>query len=115
TEAPHSPVLPLEAESMTIPLSRAVFATATVLALVAGAASREEEQNPTVIPGRVTSEKTGDAVAGATIAIEGTQIGTLAGTDGRYSLTVPAARTGNATVTARPLRFRLGRPKTTLS
>ncbi len=100
---------------MTIPLSRAVFAATAVLALIAGGAATAKAQNPTVIVGRVTSAKTGDAVAGATVAIEGTQIGVLAGADGRYTLTVPAARTGNATVTARLIGFRMGRQNITLS
>jgi TonB-linked SusC/RagA family outer membrane protein len=100
---------------MTIPLSRAVFAATAVLALIAGRAATAKAQNPTVIVGRVTSAKTGDAVAGATIAIEGTQIGVLAGSDGRYTLTVPAGRTGNATLTARLIGYRMGRQNITLS
>ena len=100
---------------MTIPLSRAVFVATAVVALFAGGAVRAKAQNATVIAGRVTSERTGDPVSGATIALEGTQIGTLAGTDGRYSLVVPAARTGNATVTARLIGFRMGRHNITLS
>lgn len=100
---------------MNNPLSRAVFAVAAGLAIVAGWAVGADAQNPTVLVGRVTSEKTGDPVSGATIAIEGTQIGALAGTDGRYSLSVPAARTGNATVTARLIGFRMGRHNITLS
>jgi len=100
---------------MIIPLSRALFAGTAVLALVAGVPARAEAQNATVISGRVTSAKTGEPVSGATVALEGTQIGTLAGADGRYSLNVPAGRTGNATVTARLIGFRMARENITLS
>jgi TonB-linked SusC/RagA family outer membrane protein len=100
---------------MIIPLCRALFAGTAVLALVAGGAARAAAQNATVIDGRITSARTGEPVPGAAVAIEGTQIGTIAGTDGRYSLTVPAARTGNATLTARLIGFRMGRQNVTLS
>ena len=100
---------------MTIPLSRAVFATTAFLSLIGGGAATARAQNPTVIVGRVTHAKGGEPVAGATVAIEGTQLGALAGSDGRYSLTVPASRTGNATVTARLIGFRMARENITLS
>jgi TonB-linked SusC/RagA family outer membrane protein len=100
---------------MNNPLSRAVTTGAAALALIASMAARAEAQNPTVITGRVTSTRTGEPVAAAAIAIEGTQIGTLAGQDGRYTLTVPAGRTGNATVTARLIGFRMERQNVTLS
>lgn len=100
---------------MTIPLFRAVFAATALLAVVAGVPVSAKAQSATVISGRVTSERTGEAVAGASIAIEGTQIGTLAGSDGRYSLTVPAGRTGNATLTARLIGYRMARQNLTLS
>jgi TonB-linked SusC/RagA family outer membrane protein len=100
---------------MATPLSRVLYVGTAVLALVTGGAAGADAQNPTVISGRVTSVKTGEPVSGASVAIEGTQIGTLASADGRYSLTVPAARTGNATVTARLIGFRMGRENVTLT
>ena len=44
----------------------------------------------TTITGVVTDE-TGEPLIGAGVIVEGTQIGTVTGIDGDYSLTVPAA------------------------
>ncbi|MDR6197633.1 TonB-dependent receptor [Siphonobacter sp. SORGH_AS_0500] len=41
------------------------------------------------ITGRVTDQETGEALAGATVAIKGTTTGVTTGTDGRYTLQIP--------------------------
>src|SRR5437899_683963 len=92
-------VTPREVQTMSHRLSRPLLATAIALGLAASAGSRASAQAATVIAGHVVS-KTGAAIAGATIVVEGTQIGTLSATDGRYTLTVPG-RTGVATLSTR--------------
>lgn len=42
------------------------------------------------ITGTVTDASTGEALAGVNIAVEGTTIGVIAGTDGKYSIEVPS-------------------------
>ncbi len=76
-----------------------------MLPLSVGVAPSLAAQGATVISGRVTSA-VGDPLPGATILLDATQLGTIAGPDGRYTLSVPSSRTGNATVTARYLGFR---------
>ena len=85
--------------------SRSLLAGAMALALIAGVTSSAAAQGATVITGTVTSKA--GPVAGATIHIDGTQIGTLSGTDGGYQLTVPGGRTGNVTITGRLIGFRM--------
>lgn len=43
----------------------------------------------TRVTGRVTDQETGEALAGATVAIKGTSTGVTTGTDGRYTLQIP--------------------------
>ncbi len=95
-------------------LSRSLFAGAIAFALVAGGSSSASAQSPTIITGRVMST-TGAPVAGATVLVEATQYGTVAGTDGSYTLTVPATRTGAANLTARLIGFRMMRQPVTLN
>ncbi len=49
-------------------------------------------QNKTVI-GKVTDSKDGVPIAGATIAVKGSRIGTVSGQDGTFSLSVPGSAT----------------------
>ena len=93
--------------------SRSLLVGAAALALVASLASSAAAQGATVITGKVTSKA--GPIAGATVHIDGTQLGTLRGTDGGYQLTVPGGRTGAVTITARLIGFRMLKSTTTLS
>src|SRR6188768_3961230 len=44
------------------------------------------------IAGRVTDEKTGEAMIGATVVIKGTEIGTVTDVDGNFTLTADAGQ-----------------------
>src|SRR4051812_3475777 len=95
-------------------LTRFLSAGAIALALLGSAAATAHAQGATVIAGRVVS-KTGSPIQGATVVVDGTQIGTTAAEDGRYSLTVPAGRTGSVNVTARFIGYRALRIPVTLN
>lgn len=56
-------------------------------------------QQPTTISGRVTAQETGAPLTGATVFLEQLQIGAQTDADGRYSLSVPAARATGQTDT----------------
>jgi len=70
-----------------------------------------------VIEGTVTNAITGDPLPGANILLQGTTIGTATNIEGRYRLTVPAARvTGEeAVIEARYVGFRASRQTITLT
>ena len=87
-------------------LTRSLSASAVALLLVLGVSASAHAQSATVISGAVTNVRTGEPVAGATVVIDATQIGTVAGADGRYTLNVPAGRTGTVNVTARLIGYR---------
>ncbi|MEO6527708.1 MAG: SusC/RagA family TonB-linked outer membrane protein [Gemmatimonadaceae bacterium] len=95
-------------------MSGSLFASAVAFVLLAGVSTRVSAQSPTVISGRIVN-RTGEPVAGATVNIESTQIGAISGADGRYTITVPAARTGQATAIARLIGYRQQRQSVTLS
>ncbi|MES2179409.1 MAG: SusC/RagA family TonB-linked outer membrane protein [Gemmatimonadota bacterium] len=100
---------------MSFRLSRTLLAVTAGLALAASSPSTATAQSATVITGRVTNSKTGEPIPSATVGIEATQIGVLTGLDGRFTLNIPAARTGNATLTARLIGFRMMRVNVTLN
>ncbi|MFL5577615.1 MAG: SusC/RagA family TonB-linked outer membrane protein [Gemmatimonadaceae bacterium] len=78
----------------------AVAGALVVLPAVAAA------QSPATITGRVTAEG-GTPIIGASVFLEGLQIGAQTTDDGRYTILVPAARaTGSATLTARSIGYR---------
>jgi hypothetical protein len=94
---------------------RSLLSGAVVLALVVGGSAQAIAQSPTVITGRITN-RAAAPVAGATVQIEGTQLGAIAGDDGTYTLNVPASRTGSTVnVTARLIGYRMARSSVTLS
>ena len=95
-------------------LTRFLSASAFALALVLSVSATALAQGATVISGRVIS-KTGTPIPGATVLVDGTTIGTTAADDGRYSLTVPAGRTGSVNVTARFIGYRALRQPVTLT
>ena len=65
-------------------------------------------QQTATITGQVTSSSTGEPLAGATIQVAGTNLGTLSNVEGQYLLVIPASRvTGQeATITAQQLGYR---------
>lgn len=83
---------------------RGVVAALCAVALLPALATA---QQGATINGRVVSDA-GEALANASVFLQGTNIGTLTGDDGRYSFTVGAANvTGDsATLTARRIGFR---------
>ena len=95
-------------------LSRFLYATAAVFALMLSASTTVYAQGATVISGRVTNKTTGTPISGATVLVDGTQIGSVSTDDGRYTLSVPAGRTGSVNVTARLIGYRAMRQPVTL-
>lgn len=93
---------------------RSLLAAAVVLTLAVGDAATAGAQSATVISGKVVNTAS-VPIAGATVHIDGTQIGTLTGNDGGYQLTVPGSRTGTVTVTARLIGFRMVKSPVTLN
>ncbi|HET9011019.1 MAG TPA: SusC/RagA family TonB-linked outer membrane protein, partial [Gemmatimonadaceae bacterium] len=93
---------------------RSLLAGAFALTLIAGDAATAAAQSATVISGKVVNSAS-VPIAGATVHIDGTQIGTLTGNDGGYLLTVPGGRTGTVTITARLIGFRMVKTPVTLS
>jgi len=84
------------------------------LALVAGGSARALAQGATAISGHV-SDKTGAPIAGASVVIDATTIGTVTNDAGNFTLNVPAGRTGQVTLTARHIGFRAERVPVTLN
>ena len=95
-------------------LSRFLYASAAALALILCASATAFAQGATVITGRVTNRTAGTPITGATVLVDGTQIGTITNDQGDYSLTVPAGRTGSVNVTARLIGYRALRQPVTL-
>ena len=93
---------------------RSLLSGAVVLALVAGVTGSASAQNATVISGKVVGRGAAPIV-GATVHIDGTQLGTLTGNDGGYVVTVPGGRTGTVTVTARLIGYRMVKSPVTLN
>ena len=91
---------------------RRLLSVTLLLALVPAWASAQQSA---VITGRVTSES-GAPVSNATIFITSLSIGTQSGSDGAYTLTVPAARvTGQqVTVSVRVLGYKQASASLTL-
>lgn len=87
-------------------LTRSLFTSSVATLLVASVSASALAQSATVIAGIVTNVRTGEPVAGATVVVDATQIGAIASADGRYTLTVPAGRTGTVNVTARLIGYR---------
>lgn len=98
---------------MTRRLSRFLLSGAAALALVAGASGSALAQ-ATVISGRVLGQ-TQTPIATAIIEIEGTQLRTQSDAEGRYSLAVPATRTGSVKVIVRRIGFEAQKQEITLS
>jgi TonB-linked SusC/RagA family outer membrane protein len=94
-------------------LSRSLIAGAAAFALLAVASNRAAAQSPTVISGRVLST-TQTPVGGASIQVEGTQLLTQSDAEGRYSLSVPAGRTGAVKLIARRIGFEAQKQEVTL-
>ncbi|MEP6731944.1 MAG: SusC/RagA family TonB-linked outer membrane protein [bacterium] len=95
-------------------LSRFLFASVAVVALTASASTTILAQGATVISGRVTNKAAGTPIAGATVLVDGTQIGSVTTDDGRYTLNLPAGRTGTVNLTARLIGYRAMRQPVTL-
>lgn len=93
---------------------RSLLAGAVVLALTVGASVQALAQSPTVISGRVVNNAS-EPIVGATVQIEGTQIGAITGNEGTYQVTVPGDRTGSVNITARLIGFRMQRLPVTLN
>ncbi len=95
-------------------LSRYLYATAAALALVVSASATAFAQGATVITGRVTNKAAGTPIAGASVVIDGTQLGSITNDQGTYTLNVPAGRTGSVNLTARLIGYRALRQPVTL-
>ncbi len=95
-------------------MSRSLFAGAVALAMLAGASAAALAQGPTAITGRILN-KDGSPVQGASVLVDATNFGTISAADGRYTINVPASRTGAATVTARLIGYRALRQSVTLT
>lgn len=83
------------------------LALAIPLGLAIGAATPASAQEPATITGRVTARETGAPLNGATVFLEQLQIGAQTDDEGRYTLSVPAARaTGQSdTLTVRRIGY----------
>jgi len=62
-------------------------------------------QQPTTVSGQVTASVGGTPLAGAQVAISTLRVGAMTDAEGRYSFTVPASATGEATLTVRRLGY----------
>ncbi len=88
---------------------RLVRASAMALVLVCCASVAAQAQTPVTLSGRVISDA-GQPVSDVSIELRALSLGTITNAEGRYSLTIPAARNVAGTsvaVTARRLGFRL--------
>ena len=72
-------------------MSRNLYAGMAGLLLTLGHAALASAQSPTTVTGRVL-DKVGMPIANTSVMIEGTNYVALTGTDGRYTLSVPASR-----------------------
>jgi TonB-linked SusC/RagA family outer membrane protein len=95
-------------------MSRVLSVAAIGFALTLGHAALASAQSPTLVTGRVL-DKNGMPVSNASVTIDGTGYSALANTEGRYSLSVPATRTGPAIAVARHLGYRSVRQDVTLN
>src|SRR5689334_42504 len=95
-------------------MSRKLFAGMAGLVVMLGHAALASAQSPTTVTGRVL-DKAGMPVANTSVMIDGTNYVALASADGRYTLTVPASRTGAVTAVARHLGYRSERQSVTLN
>lgn len=93
---------------------RSLLSGAVTLALIVGVSAQAFAQSATVITGRVLNRESAPIV-GATVHIDGTQIGTITGNDGGYLMTVPGGRTGSVTITARLIGYRMVKSPVTLT
>ncbi len=93
---------------------RSLLSGAVALTLLVGVSAQAFAQGATVITGKVVNRAL-VPIVGATVHIDGTQIGTLTGNDGGYQLTVPGGRTGSVTITARLIGYRMVKSPLTLS
>ncbi len=74
-------------------MKRRMVAGATVAcAMTAAVPAVARAQDAAVLTGRVVSDRSGEGVAGATVAIPELNIGTLTNASGNFTLSVPAAR-----------------------
>lgn len=94
--------------------SRLLMAGAVSLVLTLGQAALVFAQGQTVVSGRVL-DKAGVPVANTSVTIEGTNYVSLSNAEGRYTLTVPATRTGPAVAVARHLGYRSERKELILN
>lgn len=86
---------------MTSNLKRWLAGAGVVLGLLPALA---QAQQATTVSGRVTTD-VGQPLQGASVSIPALGVGAYTQADGRYSFTVPAARTGQAVVTARRIGY----------
>jgi TonB-linked SusC/RagA family outer membrane protein len=93
--------------------SRSLLAGIAALALVAGGSARALAQGATVISGRV-SDKTGAPIAGASVTVDATTIGTTTNDAGNFTINMPPGRTGTVFLTARHIGYRAMREPVTL-
>ena len=86
---------------MTSNLKRWLAGAGVVLGMLPALA---QAQQATTVSGRVTTD-VGQPLQGASVSIPALGVGAYTQADGRYSFTVPAARTGQAVVTARRIGY----------
>jgi TonB-linked SusC/RagA family outer membrane protein len=84
------------------------------LLLTFGLPALASAQSPTVVTGRIT-DKAGMPIANTSVMIEGTNYVALANDEGRFTLSVPASRTGSAVAIARHLGYRSERQSLVLN
>ena len=85
-------------------MNRAIPRTLTVCALALLPALAAAQQ-PTTVSGQVTASVGGTPLAGAQVSIPTLRVGATTDDEGRYSFTVPASATGEATLTVRRLGY----------
>jgi TonB-linked SusC/RagA family outer membrane protein len=95
-------------------LVRVLLGSVVGAVLIVSTPSSVVAQGATVITGRVTNEA-GAPVASATVAIDLLKVTTATRDDGTYTLTVPAGRSGPATMTVRRIGFKSLQRQVTLA
>jgi TonB-linked SusC/RagA family outer membrane protein len=80
----------------------AKFVTALLAVAIVPAAYA---QQPTTVSGQVTASVGGTPLAGAAVSIPTLRVGATTDAEGRYSFTVPARATGEATLTVRRIGY----------
>lgn len=98
-------------------MNRRIVAGLVAASVGAVAAPARAQAQEAVIAGRVTSDRGGEGIAGASVAIPELGVGVLTNAVGNYTLSVPAARVRGQSVTlvARYIGYKALRRQVTLS